>query len=150
MMKHKENSPPYIKNANFINADEDVTKSHWPRELSAYNKTEAWKRRTERLSHLVDKQDIEITMSDGELYSSIKTSVTFARSIMGVAMYVIVSSELQKYYGSYPKKPTRDDYEYNAVSVWLYVYDQEMAELFGTWSNEDLAYINNFCESESF
>lgn len=149
MMTTEQDSPPYIQNANFIHAEQDVDEDLWPREQYYYGKTNAWKERVETLNPVISQNDIEQTFKQGELYSSVKNSVTFARGIQGVAMYVIVSAELRKENGEYPSRPSTRDFKYNAVSVWVYPYNEDIIDISPKWSENDIQFIKNFCRKNS-
>lgn len=143
------NSPSYIENANFIDGKEPVDEHLWPRNTTYYNKTQAWQERVRKLKPVITSKDIDNVVQNGEVYDSLKNSVTFAKGVHGVAIYVIVSATLRKYNGSYPTDPSTHDYEFNAVSVWVYVYEQDMAELSPKWSDSDIEFIKKFCSEQS-
>lgn len=149
-MSTKElNSPSYIKNAKFIDGKESVDEHLWPRNTSYYNKTNSWQERVDTLSPVITAEDIDNVVKSGKMYDSIKNSITFAKGIDGVAIYVIVSASLREYNGSYPTNPSTHDYIFNAVSVWAYVYKPSMAELSPRWSESDIEFIQEFCLEQS-
>jgi hypothetical protein len=149
MSTKEQNSPSYIQNANFIDGKEPVDEDLWPRNTTYYNKTKAWQERLDTLKPVITQEHVDNTVEDGKLYNSIKNSVTFARGVHGVAIYVIVSATLREYNGSYPTNPSTHDYNFNAVSVWVYVYEEDMADLSPKWSDENIKFIKKFCSDQS-
>jgi hypothetical protein len=144
-----ENSPQYITDAKFINEKEDVEEHIWPRDPTHYIRTNAWQDRIGRLLGVISQEQIYDTLKNGELYSSITNSVTFVKEFNGVALYVIVSGELNSYGNSYPTNPSTYDYTFKAVTVWPYVYDAIKAMNSDRWSSQDIKFIEQLCQEES-
>jgi hypothetical protein len=144
-----KNNPPYVKDAKFIDATDNVEEDVWPKNIRYYARTNKWNSRIETLKQVIDQEDIDNTVKYGDIYKSLSNSVTFVRSISGVAIYVIVSAELVSCNGEYPTNPSIHDYKYKAVTVWLYVYDERKAKESSAWTDEDINFIHDFCEQES-
>ena len=144
-----KNNPPYVKDAKFIDATDNVKEDVWPKNIRYYARTNKWDSRIETLKQVIDQEDIDNTVKHGDIYDSLSNSVTFVRDISGVAIYVIVSAELVSCNGKYPTNPSIHDYKYKAVTVWLYVYDERKAKESSAWTDEDINFIHDFCEQES-
>jgi hypothetical protein len=142
-------SPKHVEDAKFIYENEDVKKHLWPRDIKKYNKTRSWKDRMGKIRYVTSKEMVSETIKRGEVYNSISNSITFVRPFDGVALYVIVSSELEKNKQKYPKTPDRSDFKFNAVSVWIYIFNENKASKSDVWTAVDLAYIKQLCREES-
>jgi len=149
MSTKTENRPSYITDAKFIDAEDDVEDNIWPRDPTYYIRTKAWKQRIDTLLGVISQDQIHNTIRSGEVYSSLSNSVTFVKEFNGVVLYVIVSAELNCFGGEYPTNPSVNDYTYNAVSIWPYVWDRDKAMNQGKWSEQDLESIQELCEDES-
>lgn len=133
--------PKYVLDAKFINEKIEVDNDLWPRSHRYYFRTQNWSKRFESMNGVVTESDICDVIETGELYNSISNSVTFVKDIEGVAIYVVVSAKLIKQGDTYPTNPSTNDYRFNAVTLWLYIHDEELAENTGTWSESDLDQI---------
>jgi len=146
MATSQKNSPHYVENAKFINDEQIVEQTIWPRRLSRYNKTEKWKQRKRKLNESVTNEDLVLCVNNGEIYSGTKNSVVFVDDLQGVALYVIASSELKTNSDNeliMNKTPSRRDFKFKAVSIWAYVYDAETALSMSKWSEAKLDVIKN-------
>ena len=138
----------YIKQAKFINETEDVDEEFWPRDPDIYSSTQKLFERKQRLSSIVTDNTIRDTIKNGDLHSAISNTVSFVNDADGVAIYVIVSSELLKLDGSYPINPSRHDYVFNIVSLWVYTYDRNLA-LKNSWTEKQLKDIQMFHKEQA-
>lgn len=149
MSSTTEESPAYVQDAKFINQEEDVDPDEWPRHIELYHETDNWRDRRKQLDGIVDDQIIKSAFLSGHLYDSLSNSATFVEPHFGVAIYVVVSAELVSHEDGYPTDPGIFDYDYSLVTLWAYVYDEQMAELSPFWEPEQLARIKKFCEEQS-
>jgi hypothetical protein len=140
----KQNSPHYVENAKFINDEQTVEKTIWPRRLSRYTKTENWKQRKKTLNDCITNEDLVLCVNNGKIYSGTRNSVVFVDDLDGVALYVIASSELKTNSGNtiiLNKTPSQKDFKFKAVSIWAYVYDSDTALSESKWSEAKLDVI---------
>lgn len=144
-----KNIPKYVEDAKFIDHTDNVDEDEWPKNLAYYNLTNKWNNRLKKLDGVITRDQIQDTLKHGELYSSLSNSVTFTRDISGIAIYAIVSAKLISHNGKYPVNPSIHDYSYNAVSIWVYPHSPSKAIESDSWSQQDVEFLFDFCQSES-
>lgn len=141
--------PEYVKNAKFIREEAEVDESLWPRSLSEYRKTKKWNNRTYELIGIITEPHIKSTLKTGDVYSSISNTVSFVKEFDGVVVYVVVSAELNKIDTEYPTEPEKHNFTFKAVTLWPYVYDEDVALDAYTWNMQELDKIRRVCDTNS-
>lgn len=150
MATTQKNRPHYVENAKFINDEQTVEQTIWPRKLSKYIKTSNWEQRRKTLKESITHEDLVLCVNNGEIYSGTRNSVVFVDELQGVALYVIASSELDVSGNDTTiinKTPSRSDFKFKAVSIWGYVYDSEEALSNDRWSESKLEQVKKLYKS---
>jgi hypothetical protein len=137
--------PKYIQDASFIEEDRSIDEQWWRDSAFCYLRTNNWRKRADQLAGVITEDRIYDVMEYGDIYPAAKGNAAFVDDEDGVAVYVVVSSELNVLDGKYPTTPTKLDYTFKRVTLWAHVFDKAKATKGNIWSDRDIRTIDAVC-----
>lgn len=142
---YSQETPKHVQDASFIEEDRTIDRQWWRDSIYRCVKTDNWRKRANQLSSAITEDRIYDVMEHGEIYPAAKGNAAFVDDEDGVAVYVVVASELEVFDGKYPNNPTKLDYTFKKVTLWAYVYDKPKATEGSVWSKDDIRKIDSVC-----
>jgi hypothetical protein len=123
-----------IEDAHFITGTADPLEEGFSRNASQYHPTGLYRDRINELGPIAPDDVARRAIESGEFYEAKKRAYAFVLEEFGVAFYVFVKDS--------------DTKGLIAMSVWPYVYDEDLALNSGTWLPNQLNTIKGIAPEE--
>lgn len=124
----------YIHDAHFIVGRADVEAEGFSRNSNRYHPTGLYRQRLQELGTIVPEDVASRAIESGEFYEAKQGAYTFVIEEFGVAFYVFVKDT--------------NEHGLIAMSVWPYVYDEQLALSSGVWLPNQLHKIESITPEE--
>lgn len=124
----------YIDNAHFILREADPLKEGFTRNSSEYYPTGLYRDRVKELDTIAPDDVARRAIEQGDFYEAKKGAYVFTLEEFGVVFYVFVRNS--------------DEKGLIALSVWPYVYDENLALESGVWLPNQLHKIESITPEE--